>query len=107
MVAANVRKLFLTIIHRLSLNIMVVLRSNPTWRRSYQACSSPNFAVYALSNLSTELAKEWTVGCVNPASRLALAAWEGGHNLGPGLFPSPVYTCNVVVAETVLHSVLT
>ena len=37
------------------------------------------------------LAKEWTLGCVNPASRLPLAAGgASSRNLWPVFSPSPV-----------------
>ena len=39
---------------------------------------------------STGLAKEWALGCVNPASRLPLVAGASSRNLGPALSPSPV-----------------
>ena len=35
-------------------------------------------------------AKEWALGCVNPASRLPLVAGASSRNLGPALSPSPV-----------------
>ena len=39
------------------------------------------------------LAKESTLGCVNPAPGLSLAAGASSRNLGTTLSPNPVHVC--------------